>query len=148
MPEAADYDFEKLAREITSARLRGLEKAPAAAGEIASKIILAGVQSTKNRQDPRLSVISVCRGVMGGMLLIEGDLAGAAVEILQHMARLAQELHLDPSDMMTWAMEGFVGVVVLGHADLGPKLREAIEHKFMGAGGVFDELCAKAARGG
>ncbi len=148
MTEAADYDFEKLAREITSARLRGLEKAPAAAGEIAAKIIIAGVQSTKARQDPRLSVISVCRGVLGGMLLIEGDLPAASVEILQQMAHLAQELHLDPADMMTWAMEGFASVVVLGHSDLGPRLRDAIEHKFMGAGGVFDELCQKAARGG
>ncbi|MBI3552892.1 MAG: hypothetical protein HY077_10280 [Elusimicrobia bacterium] len=43
-----EYDFEKLAREIVASRLSEIEKAPEAAGEIAKKIIVAGVQSTRS----------------------------------------------------------------------------------------------------
>ena len=141
------YDFEKLAREIITSRLKELpaEAAAAAAAEVASKIIVAGVASTGRRQDPHLTVMGVCRGIMAGMLLIEKDLVATSVELVKSMAHLAQETHLDPADMMTWAMEAIAAVAVLGNSDLRANVREALEHNFMGTGEVFGELLAKAA---
>jgi len=140
-----EYDFYKLAREITAARLKDAADAPAA--KIACQIIGSCVPGTRQRQDPRLSVKEACRGVMAGLLLLDKDLAAASVDILQSMAHLAQEIHLDPADMMTWAMEGIAQVAVLGSPDLKLQIREAIEEKFMGTGEIFGALCEKA-RGG
>ena len=82
---------------------------------------------------------------MAGMLLIEKDLVATSVELVKSMAHLAQETHLDPADMMTWAMEAIAAVAVLGNSDLRANVREALEHNFMGTGEVFGELLAKAA---
>jgi hypothetical protein len=144
MAESAEYDFEKLAREITASRLKEVVQAPAAAAEIASRIIVSGIASTKQRQNPRLTVLGVCRGVISGMLLGEKDLVATSVEILKKMAHLAQETHQDPADMMTWAMEGIAGVVVIAGPDIKLLVREALENNFMGTGEIFGELCAKA----
>ncbi|MFA6003784.1 MAG: hypothetical protein WC881_06925 [Elusimicrobiota bacterium] len=141
---AEEYDFKKLAQEIVSARLKDIAAAPDAAAEIACQIIVSGVQSTRQRQDPRLTVMNTCRGVMSGMMLIDQDLGAAAVAILKSMANLAQELHLDPAQTMTWAMEGIASVVILGAGDLQLRVTEAIDENIMGAGAVFVELCAQA----
>jgi hypothetical protein len=147
MAEPDTYDFEKLAREIVVSRLKDIpaEAAAGAAAEAAAKIIVAGVTSTAKRQDPRLTVSGICRGAMSGMLLIEGDLVATAVALVKSMAQLAVETHLDPADMMTWAMEGIAAVCMVGHGDLKTSVREALEQNFMGTGEVFGELMAKAA---
>lgn len=145
---AEEYDFEKLAREIVSARLHDIAAAPDAAAEIACKIIVSGVQSTRRRQDPHITIMGVCRGVMSGMLIIDKDLCATAVAMLKSMAGLAQEIHLDPMQTMTWAMEGIAAVVVMSAGDLQLQMTDAIDDNFMGAGAVFAELCAQAKAGG
>lgn len=140
-----DYDFEKLARAITSDRLKDLDNAPAAAAEIASKIIISAVNSTQSRQDPHLTVAAVCRGVMSGILLIEKDLPQTAGQLLLIAAHLAQELHLDPQELMTWSMEGISDVAVLASEQVRAAIRDQIDEKFMGAGAVFGQLCDAAA---
>lgn len=148
MAEPDSYDFEKLAREIITSRLADIpaETAASAAAEVAAKIIVAGVLSTSKRQDPHLTVSGICRGVMSGMLLIEKDLVATSVALLKSMAGLAAETHLDPAEMMTWAMEGIAAVCAVGHEDLKADIREALEQNFMGTGEVFGEVLAKAAR--
>ena len=148
MPDPSEYDFEKLAREIVTARLKDIQDAPTAAAEIADKIIVSGVQSTRVRQDPRLTVTGACRGVMSGMLIIEKDLNATALALINSMAHLAQEIHTDPADMMTWCMAGIAPVVMMGHPDLKSAIREAIEERFMGAGEIFGQLCEKAEKSG
>ena len=145
---APDTDnFEKLTREIIKSQLKEspAETAAAAAADIASKIIVAGVTKTSRRQDPHLTVMGICRGIMSGMLIIDKDLVATSVELVKSMAHLAQETHLDPSEMMTWAVEAIVAVSILGHPDLRADIREALERNFMGTGEVFDGLLARAA---
>ena len=137
------HDFEKMARELITSQLKTSPAATAA--EVASKIIVTGVTKTSPRPDPHLTVTGVCRGIMSGMLLIDKDLVVASVELVKSMAHLAQETHLDPAEMMTWAMEAIAAVSVLGPPDLGASVREALEHNFMGTGEVFGKLLAKAA---
>ena len=143
----SEYDFEKLAREIVASRLAELEKAPQAAGEIAKKIIVAAVQSTKVRQDPHLTVCAVCRGVLGGMLLINKNLPEAAVKVLQEMPAISHDVHLDPGDLMTWGMEGIASVCRMAGEGARHDVQVAIEESFMGAGEVFSEICRKSATG-
>jgi hypothetical protein len=135
-----EYDFEKLAKEIVLERLRDLPNPPAGAGEIALKIAVPAVTSTRMRQDPRLTVSATCRGVMAGMLLLEQDLGQTAVSLLSQMATISQAADLDPADCMTWAMEGMAPVCRLAPGGTGEAVGHAIEEHFMGAGDIFREL--------
>lgn len=141
-----DYDFEKLARAVTADRLKTLSNVEDAAAEVAAKIIGAAVQSTRERQDPRVTISAVCRGVIGGLVLVERDPSGPAAALLGKMAQLAHELHLDPQETMTWAMEGIAEVAAVSSSDTRHAIREAIDEKFMGAGEVFGSLCDAAAK--
>lgn len=134
-----EYDFEKLAYEIVSSRLKEAEDAPSAAGEIAKAMTVKGVAGTRGKQDPRATVVAVCRGTMRGLLILEKDLPAAAVAVLGHMGEVANDSGLDPADCMTWAMEGIAPVAKLSPAGPDP-IRAAIEEKFMGAGEVFDSV--------
>lgn len=145
MEQAAEYDFEKLAREIVVSRLGSLAKAPEAAAEIAKKIIVAGVRSTKVRQDPRLTVSLVCRGVLSGMLVLDKDLGETAVRVLREIPLIAHEVPLDPGDLMTWAMEGIASVAHLAGQDARLDIQGRIEESFLGAGAVFARLCERPA---
>lgn len=139
-----EYDFEKLAKEIVLERLRDLPNPPAAAGEIALKIAVPAVTSTRLRQDPRLTVSATCRGVMQGMLLLEKDLGETAVSLLNQMAAISQEADLDPADCMTWAMEGMAPVCRLASSHVQDSVSHAIEEHFMGAGQIFNDLVRAA----
>jgi len=139
-----EYDFEKLAKEIVVSRLKDAADAPAVAGEVVHKIAVTAVTSTRDRQDPRTTVSAACRGVMGGMTILEKDLPSTAVVLLSQMAVVAQETGLDPADCMTWAMEGMAPIVKLAHGDVQEAVRAAIEEKFMGAGEVFRGLLETA----
>jgi len=135
-----EYDFEKLAKEIVLERLRDLPNPPAAAGEIALKIAVPAVTSTRLRQDPRLTVSATCRGVMQGMLILEKDLGETAVSLLTQMAAISQEADLDPADCMVWAMEGMAPVCRLASSHAQDATIHAIEENFMGAGEIFRNL--------
>lgn len=149
MESAEEYDFEKLSREIVLSRLKDDPQAPQAAGEIARQMIVAGVQSTKVRQDPHLTVSAACRGVMSGMLLMEKDLPRTAVEILKQMPSISHEVPIDTGDLMTWCIEGIAAVSALAGLPMQSSVQEAIEESFMGAGEVFRSACSKgSSRGG
>jgi hypothetical protein len=139
-----EHDFAKLAQEIVAEKLKDAADPPALAAEIALKIAVAGVTSTRGVQDPRLTVSATCGGVMKGMLLIEKDLPKTAVALLTQMAVVAQEANLDPADCMTWAMEGMAPVVKLAPEGTSDAVGAAIEESFMGAGEVFTNLLRTA----
>lgn len=139
-----DYDFEKLAREISAERLKGLENAADGAAEVAAKIISSSIQSTRDKQAPAHTVTAVCRGVMSGLMLCGKELPEPSVAVLSKMAALAAELNLDPQEMMTWGMAGVADVAVVASAEAPYAIGQAIEKKFMGAGEVFSGLCQQA----
>lgn len=138
------FDFEKLAREIVAGRLKGAADAPAAAAEIAKKIIVTGVTSTKVGQEPRATVAAVCRGVMSGLLILDTPLAPAAVALLKQLPSAGQDAALASEDLMTWAMEGIAEVATVSGADTVSKIQDEIEAAFQGAGEVFVKLCERA----
>lgn len=141
MPSGDQYNFGRLTKEMVVSRLKGITDAPAVAAEIAKKTLIAGVRSTQGLgQDPAETVRQVCHGAMSGLLLIEKDLPQSAVKILQCMAEVSQELHLDPASAMTWAMEGIAKTAAMAPAQVRWSIRSAIDEAFMGAGEVFEKL--------
>lgn len=135
-----EYDFETLGKEIAVSRFAALEDPYLAAGEAAHKMAVAGVTGTRGQQDPRLTITAVCRGITKGMLMLEKDVPKTAVALLQQMAIVAQETNLDPSECMTWAMEGIAPVAKLAPNGGADAVRAAIDEAFMGAGEAFDGL--------
>ena len=135
-----EYDFETLAKEIVVAKLKDAADPAATAAEVVHKIAVAALKGTGVRQEPRVTIAAACRGVMSGMLLIEGDLPGTAVALLKQMAAVAQEGDLDPADCMTWAMEGMAPVVKAAPASTADAVGAAIEENFMGARQAFQAV--------
>jgi hypothetical protein len=133
-----EYDFEKLGKEIVLGRLKDAGDPYALAAEVARKIAVSAVASTRAQQDPHVTIASACRGVMGGMLLLEKELPKTAVALLAQMALVAQETNLDPADCMTWAMEGIAPVCKYAPQGAADAVSAAIEENFMGAGQVFE----------
>lgn len=139
-----DFNLEMLAKEIVVDRLKNIADAPAGAGEIAHQIVTRAIAGTSARQDPRHSVTATCKGLMGGMLLLEKDLPRTAVSILSQMGTVAGETHQDPTELMTWAMEGIAPVAKIAGESTCDAVKEAIEAAFMGAGQVFSKACQTA----
>jgi hypothetical protein len=135
-----EYDFEKLGKEIVVSRFKDLDDPYSLAGEAARKIAVAAVTSTRDRQEPRVTIAAACRGVMGGMILIEKDLPRTAVSLLDQMAAVANETGLDPAECMTWAMEGIAPIVKVSHGGVADQVRAAIEEHFMGVGEIFERI--------
>ena len=143
------YDFEKLAREIVAGRLSGLSGgAIEAAAEIAKRVLIAALQSTATKQQPAVTVAAVCRGVLGGLMLINQDLPAAAVRLLKELSNVSHETPLPPEDLMNWAMEGFAAVALVGGPETILRMEGAIEESFMGAGVAFRQACERARRQG
>ena len=135
-----EYDFEKLAKEIVVAKLKDAADPVAVAAEVVHKIAVSALAATGGRQEPRLTITAACRGVMGGMLLIEKDLPATAVALLGQMALIAQESNLDPAECMTWAMEGIAPVVKTAPLGSDDAVGAAIEEQFMGAREAFNAI--------
>lgn len=139
-----EYDFEKLAKEIVVAKLKDVPDPVAVAGEVVHKIAVSALKSTDSRQEPRVTVAAACRGVMGGMVLIEKDLPQTAVALLAQMASIAQEADLDPAECMMWAMEGIAPVVKVAPGGTADAVGDAIEERFMGAREAFQRVLSAA----
>lgn len=145
MSEAQTIDFGKLAKDTVSSRLKGIEDTAPVAAEIAHKTIVAAVTSARAKsEDPAKAVESVCRGTLSGLVLIDKDLVSASMAILGRLAQTAQDVHVDPQELLTWALQGIAKVSPMLSAQALWKLREQIEAKFMGVGPIFDEMCENA----
>lgn len=138
------FDFEQLSKDIATNGLKDAPDVPAAAAEMARKMIVSAVTSTQNRQDPHKTVADVCKGTLGGALLLEKELPPIAIALLGETATIANEVALDPMDMMTWAMEGIAPVCKLAGAPVESAVQDAIEARYMGAGEAFANLCRSA----
>ncbi|MBI4345829.1 MAG: hypothetical protein HY553_03175 [Elusimicrobia bacterium] len=144
MGESERLDLGKLAKEIVTNRLKDVEDAPTVAAEVVKKTIVAGVQATKARgEDPHLTVQDVVQGALLGLILIEKDVVAATTAILGRLSEAAQEVHIDPQEMLTWALEGVAKLTPLVERDVLYRIRVAADKQFMGVGEVFDKLCAK-----
>ena len=134
------FEFEKLAKEIVLSRLKDAPDAHALAAEVAKQIAVTAVTSTREKQDPQVTVTASCKGVMEGIMVLEKDMPKTAVALLQMMATIAQEANLDPGECMTWAMKGIAPICKLTTGPIRDSVQAAIEENFMGAGQVFSDI--------
>ena len=143
------YDFEKLAREIAVSRLGGLgDKAATVAGEMAHTMLVSALKSTATRQDPRLTIVAICRGLLSGLLLGNQPLVDPAISILKELVNVSHDVPVTPEDLMTWAMQGFAEIAVIAGPEAAQSMESAIAENFMGAEGVFNKACAAARQKG
>lgn len=141
------YNFAELTKNMITSRLKESADAPTMAAEIAKTTIISGVKSIRgSRQDAMEAVRQICFGAMSGLLLIEKDLPLGTIKILQSLTDVSQELQIEPSELMTGAMESVARVSRLVSAETRWKIREALEENFNGTGEVFDKLCEKFSR--
>ncbi|MFC1679791.1 hypothetical protein ACFL2T_06225 [Elusimicrobiota bacterium] len=141
------YHFDHLIREIVVTKLSADPDAAHEAALIAKYMIVVGIMGTGaagSEQPPEVSVRLITKGMIEGAIVVETDVAEAAVEILQKMADAAQEVSLDPADMMTWAMQGIADSMALLPAEKVSTVHDAIDKAFMGAGEVFSKLCSRS----
>lgn len=138
-----EVDFETLAKELMASRLKDEPEAPPPelGAQTARRMILAALPRGGERRDARGAVATVCRGVMSGALLLGQELPPIAVALLSESASIANEASLDPTETMTWAMEGLAPVCRLAGAAVESAAQDLIEAKFMGAGEAFAAAC-------
>ncbi|MEK7384069.1 MAG: hypothetical protein AAB262_12400 [Elusimicrobiota bacterium] len=135
-----EYEFEAIAKELVTSRLNDSTNAPSVAADVARAILVPAIANTRAHQDPRLTVVSVCRGVMEGLRLGGKDLPKSAVALLEQMSPVAQESYLDTSVCRFWAMEAIAPIC----RQEFEAVRAAIEKSRAGDGAVFDKAVQSA----
>ncbi len=147
MTEASDsFEFEKLAHDM--ALIRIAKDAPSyqaaeTASEIIQELVFLAVTHTKGKQDPHITLRGIFRGITQALFALNKDMPQACVRLLQEIPHLADRLELDFATLMTWAMEGIASLSGPLGRDNCHKIRAKIDENFMGAGEIFEGLCAK-----
>ena len=140
------YAFDELTKQMVSQQCHGAD-APNRAADIAAATILAGIRGTRSVAEPQTpaeSVRLVTKGMVNGLIVVEGDVASAGIALLKALAELAQQTNIDPTEMLTWCLEGLAEQSPLVPPAKISALSAAIDREFMGAGMLFNELCRKA----
>jgi len=141
---AESLEFGHITKEMIVSNLKGAEDAPKVAADIVRQTITAGLPSARaSGKNPQDAVQEICFGAMSGLLLIEKDLPKGAILIIKGMAEIAQKVGVEPSELMTWAMEGIARITPMTSVQVREEIRALIEQDYMGAGEVFSNLCDK-----
>ncbi len=135
--------FDKLTREMVTSLLKGMPDAPAQAAMLAKQAIVRTLGESQGASDQGEIVRQICFGMMGGLLLLDESLPKGAVSLLRSMAEAAQEVHVDPTRMLTWAVEGIARIARTAPPAVVGIMEEDIESCFEGAGKMFAEFRAK-----
>lgn len=136
------YDFEKLSREIVVSQFKGVPDAPDKTADLVKRTLVAAIKGTREaKQAPDEIVRQVVAGSLAGILLIERELPMSAVFILRRTADAAQDVGIDPQEMLTWGLQGIARVMKMVQPPVIVAVQNEIESAFMGAGGIFADLC-------
>ncbi len=145
-PEAAPpFDFEQLSREIALARLKDAADPAAAAARTLREILVPGVTSSRDRQDPRTSVIQAVRGVLTAFLVLTIDPIAPAVALVEEAGRIGEGASLDPERVMTWTLEAIASLMTLAGLEARNAIHAAVEEKYTSVGAIFYKFCEQAA---
>lgn len=140
------YAFDELTKQMVAQQCLGAG-GPARAADIAAATILAGIRGTRAASAPQTAAESVrliTKGMVAGLLVVDGDVAEAGLALLKALAELAQQTHIDPTEMLTWCLEGLAEQSPLVPPAKVSALGSAIDREFMGAGMLFNTLCREA----
>lgn len=124
--------------------MKGAPNAIEAASRAADEMISAAVRKTEGKEGaiPRDEIVrEVCHGAMKGMLLSDLDITQGAVVLIGSMAEVAQEIHVDPAELLTWSLEGVARLAAGVPREKMNEVAQAIDAKFMGTAEIFRDLC-------
>ena len=131
---------EKIQDEIVET-LKGAPGATEKAAALAKRDILGAIKSGTGTEE---AVQQVCHGTLSGLLLIDADLPKSTVALLRALSDPNAGIGSDPTEVMTWGMEGIVRVAPSASPTVMHATGHAIESAFMGAGEIFRRLHADA----
>ena len=147
MAEASgNFEFEKLAHDMALVRITKETpsyQAAEIASEIIQELIFLAITHTKGKQDPHITLHGIFRGITQALFALNKDMPQACVRLLQEIPHLSDRLELDFATLMTWAMEGIASLAGPLGRDNCHKIRAKIDETFMGAGEIFEKLCAQ-----
>jgi hypothetical protein len=144
----ADNPLKKKTQEFAAEKMKQGGDSIDAASRAAAEMISAAIRKTKGKPEampPAEIVREATHGAMNALLIADLDLEKGAVAILEGMAEVAQENHIDTQELVTWSMEGIARLAETVPAHRLAGVGQAIDAKFMGTAEVFRELCRKAA---
>ncbi|OIO06402.1 MAG: hypothetical protein AUJ52_12330 [Elusimicrobia bacterium CG1_02_63_36] len=135
-------------QSFVSEKIQGESSPLDAAARAADEMITAVVRKTAGRSGavPKDEIVrEVCHGAINALLLADLDLPKGAVILLDGMASVAQEVQVDPQELVTWALEGISRIANAVPKQKVADIAHAVDERFMGTAEVFRELCRKAA---
>lgn len=141
-----EFHLDALTKAMLDVALSGPSASIQGAAEVVASTIVSAVVSTRSGQAPRETVIQICKGAMGALLLKEKNLTEGAVEILKRMAEASQTLALDPQELLTWCLEGIAGISPMISPDARQQIRDAVNDLYMGTGEIFEKFSDAACR--
>ena len=136
----AGEDLEKLAREAFRERCKTTPDAASAAVAVAREFVAAGRAGT-HKGGPSVIFAAATAGVLSGILIAHGDLAGGSMRLLRELPDASHTQ--DPMKTMGWIMDGIAKVAMLAGAEVCAAIEAQIDVDLMGAGAVFHEHCDK-----
>ncbi len=145
MSSEKEMNWEKTAREAVNAQCAGEAPSPEKAGALICAQI---AKASRQKGDARAHIVAVCHGAMTGLALNHADLPAAAVETLKGLANISLMSRSDPSDIMTWVLEGFAEATTVAGFTARVEIQHRIDGEFHGVGEVFDKLCEEVKKRG
>ncbi len=136
-----DFKIGQLTKELVAMKLKELEDPSAVAAGLVKKTIVVALKAAAPDQ-ARAIVVDACYGGMQGLLLAEGDLAAGAVKLLEAVCEAAQDLGLDPGEMMRYGLTGVARIEKFAQAETLSAIRFALENRFSGVGEAFTDALA------
>ena len=136
-------DYERTLREAVASQLKGDRAAPLKASALLKKTLASATVPGQAFASADV-VRSAVEGTLKGLILVEADLGICAVALIRAVGELASDCNLDAQESMVWAMEGIANATKLMSAAALAAVQDEIESSFMGAGGIFADLCHKA----
>ncbi|MBI3550436.1 MAG: hypothetical protein HY078_15465 [Elusimicrobia bacterium] len=133
--EDLEFKTSQLTKELVVARLKTSETAYDAAAEIVKQTLTVALKAQP--QDAARIVSDTTYGAMQSLILAEQNLAKAAVLLLHAVSDIAHAQHLDPTEQMMAAINGFARLSRLITADQVNDIRVEIDKEFHGTGEVF-----------
>ena len=141
-------DCEKFIRDAVASQLKGDQGAPLKAAALLKSALMSAAGPGADGAPPPLAPASAVRsavaGAMKGLILAEADLGLSAVALIRMVGYLAADAQVDAQESMVWAMEGIAAAGPLMTPMALVTVQDEIESSFMGAGGIFADLCHRA----
>lgn len=131
-----EFQIGQLTKELVAIRLKKMTDPCAAAADLVKKTLAVTLQNTPPEHAAKV-ISDGCQGGITGLLLADQNLSKGAVLILEAVAELAAEHHVDPQEALKAALRGICDMRRFVRPDQLTEIQNEIEAHFDGAGQAF-----------